>query len=289
MSFKIVSIEGNIGNGKSTAIKPIKEGLEKNGYQVILMDEPVERWMQFKDENDKDILTLFYEDQKEYAFVFQMLALLTRFQIFREGYNQNVKNIFQKNIIFLTERTIHTDKHVFAKMLHESGKINNIEMQIYNNWFDDFVRLFPISLACYLRIEPELAFQRVQKRARKGEEIPIEYLISCHKAHEDFINVHMAEHGVPTFTIDNSFDVDSEEYSLNIETIVNTITKTFKEKEITDIDLVNKVMLLGGNILENTVGLFSNFVKDMNTKKTELPSIEEGFVKLIEDKTSSRI
>ena len=40
-------------------------------------------------------------------------------------------------ILFL-ERSMFTDRNIFAKMLYDSKNMNELEYQIYNKWFDEF-------------------------------------------------------------------------------------------------------------------------------------------------------
>ena len=42
------------------------------------------------------------------------------------------------NSVIISERCVFTDKNVFAKMLYESDKIDEIEYTIYTKWFDEF-------------------------------------------------------------------------------------------------------------------------------------------------------
>ena len=92
--------------------------------------------------------------------------------------------------IIITERSVHTDKNVFAKMLYDENKISEIEYQIYMKWFDEFIDEFPEFKTVYLRTKPEVAKYRVDKRARDGENIPLEYLKNCHQYHEDWLSKH---------------------------------------------------------------------------------------------------
>ena len=52
-----------------------------------------------------------------------------------------MKDAIAKNphCIFITERCLYTDKHVFAKMLYDDGKIESVNYAIYNKWFDTFI------------------------------------------------------------------------------------------------------------------------------------------------------
>ena len=54
------SIEGNIGSGKSTVIKKMKQHIEKlNNNEVIYLPEPVEIWSTIKDKDG--IIPVFRE------------------------------------------------------------------------------------------------------------------------------------------------------------------------------------------------------------------------------------
>jgi deoxyadenosine/deoxycytidine kinase len=79
-----------------------------------------------------------------------------------------------------------TDKEVFCKMLYEQGIIHPIQYQIYQAWFDEFNTTTEYEMI-YLRTTPEVAFNRVNKRQRKGESIPLKYLEDCHQYHEAWL------------------------------------------------------------------------------------------------------
>ena len=64
-------------------------------------------------------------------------------------------------------------------MLFDDGNINEIDMQIYLRWFDEFMKDIPIKGIIYVKTLPIKCFERVKKRGRKGEIIPIEYLERC--------------------------------------------------------------------------------------------------------------
>ena len=57
MTFYIFSIDGNIGSGKSTLLKLLSEKLQ-NIYDlpVIYLQEPVNDWIQLKDENNMNLI-----------------------------------------------------------------------------------------------------------------------------------------------------------------------------------------------------------------------------------------
>ena len=174
--MKIISIEGNIGSGKSTLIKMLKK--KEN---LIFLPEPVDEWNKIVDSNGTNILEKYYSNQKRYAFSFQMMAYITRLK-------QLLECNASENSIIITERCLYTDREIFAKMLYDSGMIEDIEYSIYLHWFDYFIKNIEINHFIYLRNDPEVCLQRIHIRDRKGETIPIEYLINCHKDHENWLN-----------------------------------------------------------------------------------------------------
>ena len=93
-----------------------------------------------------------------------------------------------ENCIIICERSVWTDRNVFAKMLYDEGKIEEINFQIYIRWFDEFVNEYPVSAIIYIPTPPILCAERVKLRNRSGEEIPLEYLERCHKYHVDWLN-----------------------------------------------------------------------------------------------------
>ena len=178
---QIYSIEGNIGSGKSTLVRILKEYF-KNNKKVIFADEPVSEWMSIKDNSGEDILSKFYKDQYKYGFSFQMMAYISRIAILRKLVKEN------PDCIIFTERSVHTDKKVFAQMLHDQGKIEQIDFIIYNKWFEHFLDEIDINAVIYIKTDPTKCFERIIKRNRKGEDIPLEYLQLCHEYHENWLN-----------------------------------------------------------------------------------------------------
>jgi deoxynucleoside kinase len=109
-----------------------------------------------------------------------MLAYISRLSILRKALAE------QKYKYIITERSLLTDKEVFCKMLFDQGIIHPIQYQIYQAWFDEFRTVDDYEVV-YLRTSPEVAHERVNKRGRKGETIPLEYLQTCHQYHEAWL------------------------------------------------------------------------------------------------------
>lgn len=176
----LISIEGNIGSGKSTIINYLKT-INNMNNNIVFVDEPVDEWLTIKS-GEKNALELFYEDQDKNAFWFQILAYITRLRNLLETQEK------YPNKIIITERSIYTDKYVFAQMLYESGKISDIEFKTYNYWFDTFKNKTKINYILYVNTNPEECFNRIKIRNRTEESsVSLEYLIQCHEKHIDWI------------------------------------------------------------------------------------------------------
>lgn len=180
MKCKIISVEGNIGSGKSTLVKRMKNHFANN-TDILFLQEPVDEWQQITDKSGKTVLEKYYANQEKYAFSFQMMAYITRLSQLRNAINQGYKTI-------ITERCVYTDKFVFAKMLYENKMMEDVNYQIYNKWFEEFINDLPELKHIYLKTSPLIADKRVKQRQRSGEEsIPLEYLNQCHDYHENWL------------------------------------------------------------------------------------------------------
>jgi len=187
-NYNIVSIEGNIGSGKSTLLENLRKHYS-NDTHIIFLREPVDDWEKIKDVDGNTMLKKFYSNQEKYSFAFQMMAYISRLKILRDTVKEiSCQNNNEKYVI-ITERSLYTDKYVFAKMLFDQGNIEDVCYQIYLNWFDEFIKDFPINYSIYVNTEPEKCYERIHKRARDGEEvIPLQYLQECHNYHEAFLD-----------------------------------------------------------------------------------------------------
>ena len=165
------------------------------------VDEPVKEWLETKDNQDKNLLTNFYEDKNRWSYTFQNYAFITRCKKLLNAIEKNKpKNIFEsfklicnrliygKKLIIFTERSILTDRKVFAEMLHDEKQINSMEWMMYLDWYKLFEETLKIDKVIYLRTEPEVSLKRVNKRARDEEKtVELDYLKSVHQKHEEWL------------------------------------------------------------------------------------------------------
>lgn len=224
----IISIEGNIGAGKSTLIRRLRYMYENRGSpyilfallsqisiqfpillfsmmiippeiniifniaiaillyntlfkrrRIVFLEEPIDEWNKIA-ASGRNIFECYCAEQKKYAFVFQMLCLQTRAEMLRCAIREN-----PKNTIIVCERSIKTDAEIFAQMLYDTDKMNEIEYKVYMKWYETIIAEIPEIKTIYLYTEPIDANERKKKRDRAGEEnINMEYMNILHKYHE---------------------------------------------------------------------------------------------------------
>jgi len=175
----VISIEGNVGAGKSTLLKKLKDAHSEYNY----VPEPVDTWLEVKDENDDHILKLFYSDFKRWSYTFQNFAFITRNLIMDEC----VKNKNESNV-FITERCVFTDKNVFAKMLFDDKLMTSLEYSIYNFWFNKYSKQNDVDAYIYVTTDVDLSAERIKIRNREGENIEKAYLGRLDEYHHNWLN-----------------------------------------------------------------------------------------------------
>jgi deoxyadenosine/deoxycytidine kinase len=181
--LKLVTIEGDIGSGKSYLLKHLQ-----NDSDFCIVNEPLDTWTSLNNDG-KNLLEYFYEDKERWSYTFQNCALLSRFKNLIETIRQN-----PHKTIFVTERCIETDRNVFAKMLYDSKHMSKMEYDMYLKWYDLVTAsTVPLSGIIHVKTSPELSLERIKMRARDGElNIPLEYLQSLDDYHyEWFKNVNV--------------------------------------------------------------------------------------------------
>jgi deoxyguanosine kinase len=177
----IISIEGNIGAGKSTVIDYLKTLKLPN---VVFIDEPVSEWMSVTDMNGMNALDCFYANKKDNAFGFQILAYTTRLKMLMDAHKNN-----DMNTIIVMDRSLDTDKNIFARMMYDDGLFSSMQWASYNYIFDKFSTDVPmVETILYINTSPAECFERIHKRNRVAEQgITLDYLQKCDKYHEDWL------------------------------------------------------------------------------------------------------
>ena len=177
----VISIEGNVGAGKSTLIDAIQKRLiEENITNIRVMKEPVDEWLSVTD-SKHNILELYYQSPGRYAVPFQTLAAWTTMRnLYREH------KAYPEAKVIICERSVLTSKFVFERMLFDDGSIDEAEhevlLELYSDPNDEW--MIPTQ-SIYLETDPETCLERIKDRGREGEEkIELGWLETCQQYHE---------------------------------------------------------------------------------------------------------
>lgn len=189
-------IEGNISSAKSTNVRALKS----LGYTVY--EEPLDVWQtEYVDEDGKDILTLFYENMKVWSFQMEVIVMMTRYERIKQALDDHLVNPAPGNVIFI-ERSLLTDRFIFALNLYKKGIVDKLSWKIYKNWHAMFLKAIEHMFAShsiqyiYIRTDPAVCFERKQRRARSSEtNVMPDYFVDLHACHEEWL-LNMKEYPV---------------------------------------------------------------------------------------------
>lgn len=209
----IITLDGNIGAGKSTLLEAIQRYLPS----VTVIPEPVGEWLTMTNEHGESLLKLFYKDKRRWAYTFQNAAILTRLldtrRILKEW-----KPTPGKLPIIITERSVLTDRHVFADMLHDDKILDDLEWKLYLRWYEAYAQNLPIKGILHLNTSAGTSNDRIKIRGREGEDsIELAYLEQLDKQHAKWV----AETDLPCLQIHTEPGTDLEAVVGQIEAWLN--------------------------------------------------------------------
>ena len=176
-------MEGNISAGKSTFLRFIKDDCVELRDVLEVVPEPVDKW-QAVGKGGENVLAQFYADPQRYAYTFQNYVFVTRMM-------QERDSSAGTSPMRLLERSVFSDRMVFVRAVHEARWMSDMELAIYDSWFDPVVAALPSLVPdgfIYLRASPGTCAARMAGRGR-GEEagVSLDYLAGLHAKHEAWL------------------------------------------------------------------------------------------------------
>ncbi|WPU65334.1 deoxynucleoside kinase [Peredibacter starrii] len=177
-----VVVAGNIGSGKTTLTKKLSERLGWKPHFESVQDNPY--------------LSDFYADMSRWSFPLQVYFLNHRFNTHRE-----IEALPASSV---QDRSIYEDANIFARSLHEQGKLDDRDYNNYRTLYDSMIQfLSPPTLMIFLRRSVPKLQERIKQRGRDYEQaIPVEYLTSLNKYYDDWYN---------NYNLGKSLIVDTDE------------------------------------------------------------------------------
>jgi deoxyadenosine/deoxycytidine kinase len=157
----IITIDGNIGSGKSTILNYLH-----SNYNIYIDLEPIDKWKTFLDN--------IYNNKNNY-FNFQIRVWLDRSWIQEKDYNTNI--IMERSPFFI--------RNTFNKYMYENNLISIQENNIINELYNKTDIIWNSNNYIYLNSDPKKCLERINIRGRENEKnITLEYLNEIHKYHE---------------------------------------------------------------------------------------------------------
>jgi len=178
MNYHFITIEGNIGAGKTTLAHLLAKKLNAR----LILEEFA----------DNPFLPKFYENPKQYAFPLELFFMAERFKQLKDMIH--TKDLFQ---------SVTVSDYLFTKCLL-FAKINlpEEEFRLYQKLFDIIHQqlVFP-DLLIYLHSPVSKLQSNIRKRNRSYEQgIPDEYLMNIQETYTSYIK----QHNIKTLFIDVS-------------------------------------------------------------------------------------
>ena len=219
-------VEGNIGAGKSTFMHILNKHLPI--AKTIL--EPVEIWN--SKDSGKSLLQHFNADPKRWSFTMETFTMMSRV-------GEYLRDQAFKDKFVVVERSVYSGHYVFSLNGYKQGFMTEKEWHIYLKFFnylinDDFMH--PEGFI-YLRVDPEVAYERISKRMRASEDlIPIQYLRQIHERHDEFL-LHKIElksniANVPVLVLDCNKDFENNEtFSKELAAQVAAFMGVYKKQD----------------------------------------------------------
>tara|TARA_B100000524_G_scaffold335863_1_gene225366 strand:- start:519 stop:1151 length:633 start_codon:yes stop_codon:yes gene_type:complete len=168
MSYKFITIEGNIGVGKTTFSKMLAEEL---GYRIVLEEFA-----------DNPFLPKFYNQPERYAFSLELFFMAERY---RQLGDLREQDLFSKGIV--------SDYFFVKSKLFAENNLSDDELLLFNRLSDIALKNLPKpDLIIYLHSDVKRLQENIKKRGRSYEQnISNDYLSDIQNKYFDFFKKHI--------------------------------------------------------------------------------------------------
>ncbi len=201
MKYNFITIEGNIGAGKTT----LAHLLSKHFNARLILEEFAEN----------PFLSKFYENRQQYAFPLELFFMAERYKQLKELLQ--TKDLFQSTTI---------SDYLFTKcLLFAKVNLPEQEFSLYQKLFDIInPQLIQPDLLIYLHAPISKLKENIKKRNRPYEQsISADYLFSLQQTYTEYIR----QHKMKTLFIDVS-DADFLGNEKHFQALVEALDKDYE-------------------------------------------------------------
>ena len=202
MNYHFITIEGNIGAGKTT----LSHLLARHFNARLVLEEFA----------DNPFLPKFYENPKLYAFPLELFFMAERFK--------QLKDLIQQKDLF---QNITISDYLFTKcLLFAKVNLPEDEFRLYQRLFDIIhQQLIQPDLLIYLHSPVQKLQQNIKKRKRAYEQnIPDEYLFNIQQTYTHYIK----DHNIKTLFIDVS-NADFLGNEKHLQVVIDALGKEYDQ------------------------------------------------------------
>ena len=178
MNYHFITIEGNIGAGKTT----LAHLLSKHYNARLILEEFA----------DNPFLPKFYENPQQYAFPLELFFMAERFK--------QQKDLLQQKDLF---QNVTVSDYLFTKcLLFAKVTLPDDEFRLYQRLFEIIhQQLIQPDILIYLHAPVNKLQANIKKRNRSYEQnIPDEYLFNLQETYTNYIK----QHNIKTLFVDAS-------------------------------------------------------------------------------------
>jgi len=202
MKYKFISIEGNIGAGKTTLAHILSKALNAR----LILEEFA----------DNPFLAKFYENPAQYAFSVELFFMAERFKQLKDLVSQ--QDLFQN---------ITISDYLFTKcLLFAKVNLSEEEFRLYQRLFDIMnQQMIQPDLLIYLHSPVSKLQENIKKRNRSYElNIQNDYLFNLQETFTNYIK----QHHIKTLVVDAS-NADFLSNEKHIEVLLQALENDYSE------------------------------------------------------------
>ena len=202
MKYNFVTIEGNIGAGKTT----LAHLLSKHFNARLILEEFA----------DNPFLPKFYENPGQYAFPLELFFMAERYK--------QLKDLLQTKDMF---QNITISDYLFTKcLLFAKVNLPDEEFRLYQKLFEIInPQIVQPDIVIYLHTPVKKLQENIKKRNRDYEQsIPNDYLFTLQETYTRYIK----QHNIKTLYVDagNADFLGNEEH---LKIIINALDKEYED------------------------------------------------------------
>ena len=202
MKYNYVTIEGNIGAGKTT----LAHLLSKHYNARLILEEFA----------DNPFLPKFYENPQQYAFPLELFFMAERFK--------QLKDLLQTKDLF---QSITISDYLFTKcLLFAKVNLPDEEFRLYQKLFDIINQQIVMpEILIYLHSPVNKLQENIRKRNRSYEQsIPNDYLFNLQQTYTHYIR----QHNIKTLFVDAS-NADFLTNEKHLKVIIDALDKEYDD------------------------------------------------------------